>query len=297
MMDGADWRSVSWLDQARVVDVGPDRLAYVELGGGDPPVLFLHGLGGNWKVWLESIPAVARGHRVIAVDLPGFGKSPPSSDGLSVSGYARTVERFCHRLDIERCIVVGNSLGGWVAADLALRVPHLVGALVLVDAAGIVPTRWERTKAVALMRGSSLGAPLAPRFRRTIASRPRLRRMIFKSVMTDGGGVAADLVYMAMPEAPDAGFDPALTAARRSWSDSWCDRLTEIECPTLIVWGDRDALLPLRHGREFARTIRGSELHVIEGVGHIPMVESPGEFNVALLGFLRRLGLGRATPG
>src|SRR5438105_673756 len=191
MMDGADWRSVSWLDQARVVDVGPDRLAYVELGNGDPPVLFLHGLGGNWTVWLESIPPVARGYRVIAVDLPGFGKSPPSSDGLSVSGYARTVERFCHRLGIERCIVVGNSLGGWVAADLALRAPGLVEALVLVDAAGIVPTRWERTKAVAIMQGSSLGAPLAPRFRRTIASRPGLRRMLFKYVITDASRMAA----------------------------------------------------------------------------------------------------------
>jgi pimeloyl-ACP methyl ester carboxylesterase len=285
----ADWRTVAWHEQARIAAVGPDRIAYTELGSGSPPVLFLHGLGGNWCAWLENIPTVAETHRAIALDLPGFGNSAPASDGISISGYARTVERFCQRLGIDCCVVVGNSLGGWVAAELALRSPDLVEALVLVDAAGIVPTRWERTKAVSIMRASALGAPIAPRFRRLIATRPRLRRMIFKSVVTDASRLPADLVYMAMAAAPDPGFDPAFTAARRSWSDSWCDRLTEIECPTLIVWGDGDAILPLRHAREFARNIRGSELRIVEGAGHVPMLERPREFNAALLRFLRRV--------
>jgi pimeloyl-ACP methyl ester carboxylesterase len=100
--------------------------------------------------------------------------------------------------------------------------------------------------------------------------------------------LAADLVYMALPEAPDPGFAPAFLAARRSWSEGWSDRLTEIECPTLILWGERDSLLPVRHGREFARRIRGSHLRVIGDAGHLPMVERPAEFNSALLEFLDR---------
>jgi pimeloyl-ACP methyl ester carboxylesterase len=282
----ATWRTVSWAEQSRMATVGTDRLAYVELGSGDPPVLFLHGLGGNWTAWLENLPAVARERRIVAVDLPGFGKSRPASDGISIPGYARTIERFCDELGLERFVVVGNSLGGWVAAELALRIPSRVEALVLVDAAGIVPTRLERAKAVGIMRGAALGAPLAPRFRRSVAARPRLRKMALKYTAAEPTGLAADLVYMALPEAPDPGFAPAFTAARRSWSEGWCDRLTEIECPSLIVWGERDALLPVRHGREWARRLRGSQFKVIKAAGHVPMLERPAEFNAELLAFL-----------
>ena len=116
-----------------------------------------------------------------------------------------------------------------------------------------------------MMRGAELGAPLAPRFRAAIASRPRLRKLALKYTVADPAALAADLVYMGLPTAPDPGFEPGVHRRRRSWSDAWCDQLTEIECPTLIVWGERDALLPVRQGREWARRIRGSEFHVIPG--------------------------------
>src|SRR3954454_22153321 len=283
------WRSHGWGDLGRSVDVGPDRLAYVEIGEGEPPVLLLHGLGGNWTAWLETLPAVARTHRVIAVDLPGFGASAPGSDGISIPGYARTIERFCERMGLDELVVAGSSLGGWVAAELTLRAPELVKGLVLVGAAGIVPTRAERIRAVSMMRGAELGAPLAPRFRAAIASRPRLRKLALKYTVADPKRLAADLVLMALPTAPDPGFGPAFVAARRSWSDAWCDQLTEIERPTLIVWGEQDALLPLRHAREWARRIRGAELQVIPGAGHLPMLERPVLVNPLLRGFLDRV--------
>jgi pimeloyl-ACP methyl ester carboxylesterase len=280
------WRGVNWQRQARTVELGADRISYVELGEGETPVLLVHGLGGNWTAWLESLPALAAKHRVIAVDLPGFGGSPPSGDGISIPGYSRTLERFCECLELAPAVVIGNSLGGWVAADLTLRAPERVRALVLVDAAGIVPTRWERRKALSVMDGAALMAPHAPRFRRTVASRRRLRAMAFRYTAARPGDLAADLVYMAMPAAPDPGFKQALLAARRSWSDGWCDTLTEIECPTLIVWGDRDSLLPLRHGREYARRILNSRLVVVPDAGHLPMLERPAAFNSLVLEFL-----------
>src|SRR4051812_9852982 len=283
------WRSHAWGDLGRTVDVGPDRLAYVDLGEGDPPVLLLHGLGGNWTAWLETLPALARDRRVIAVDLPGFGASAPGSDGISIPGYARAIERFCARMGLDEVIVAGSSLGGWVAAELTLRAPDLVKGLVLIDAAGMVPTRAERLRAISMMRGAELGAPLAPKFRAAIASRPRLRNLALKYTVSDPSALAADLVYMALPAAPDPGFGRAFTAARRSWSDAWCDQVTEIECPTLIVWGERDSLLSLGQGREWARRIRGSEFRVIPGAGHLPMFERPVLVNGLLEGFLKRL--------
>ncbi len=153
----------------------------------------------------------------------------------------------------------------------------------------MVPTRAERFKAVSMMRGAELGAPLAPRFRTAVATRPRLRKLALKYTVADPTGLAADLVYMALPPAPDPGFSPAFTAARRSWSDAWCDQLTEIECPTLIIWGERDALLSLRQAREWARRIRGSELHVIPDAGHLPMLERPEPVNELIESFLDRL--------
>src|SRR4051795_7853661 len=120
------WRAHDWADLSRTVDVGPDRIAYVELGEGDPPVLLLHGLGGNWTAWLETLPALARERRVIAVDLPGFGASAPGSDGISIPGYARTLERFLDHLGLDDVVLMGSSLGGWVTADLALRAPGRV---------------------------------------------------------------------------------------------------------------------------------------------------------------------------
>src|SRR3954454_11107691 len=269
------WRSHVWADLTRTLDVGPDRVAYVELGAGAPPVLLLHGLGGNWTAWLETLPAMAAQRRTLAVDLPGFGASKPGSDGISIPGYARTIERFCERMELDEVIVMGSSLGGWVAAELALRAPELVKGLVLIDAAGMVPTRAERLKAITMMRGAELGAPIAPRFRHAVASRPRLRKLALKYTVAAPETLAADLVFRALPVAPDPGFGPAFTAARRSWSDAWCDQLTEIDCPTLILWGERDALLPVRHGREWARRIRGSEFHVIPEAGHLPMLERP----------------------
>src|SRR3954454_1583733 len=283
------WRAVQWTGRTRTAHLGSDRLGYVELGDDGPPGLLVDGLGGNWTAWLETIPALAGDHRVIAVDLPGFGASAPGSDGISIPGYARTLERFLDHLGLDDVVLMGSSLGGWVTADLALRAPGRVRGLVLIDAAGIVPTRAERLKSVSMMRGAELGAPLAPRFRAAIAARPRLRKLALKYTVAAPKRLAADLVLMALPTAPDPGFGPAFVAARRSWSDAWCDQLTEIERPTLIVWGEQDALLPLRHAREWARRIRGAELQVIPGAGHLPMLERPVLVNPLLRGFLDRV--------
>jgi pyruvate dehydrogenase E2 component (dihydrolipoamide acetyltransferase) len=118
------WRTHDWAQLSQTVDVGPDRLAYVDIGEGDPPVLLLHGLGGNWTAWLETLPSVALHRRTIAVDLPGFGASAPGSDGISITGYARTIERFCERMGLDEIVLAGSSLGGWVAAELTLRRPR-----------------------------------------------------------------------------------------------------------------------------------------------------------------------------
>lgn len=280
------WRDIDWDRCRRSIDVGGQRLGYAELGGAGAPLLLIHGLGGNWTVWLENMPTLAQHHRVLAVDLPGFGSSATPQDGISINGYADTVQRFCEALKLESVTIFGSSLGGWVAAELAQRESADLAGLVLVDAAGIVPTRVERWKVLSIMEGAARMAPLAPRFRKSIASRQRLRALSLRYTVDSPADLAADLVFMALPEHADPGFRPALTAARHSWSEAWCDRLSQISCPTLIVWGAHDSLLPLRHGREFERRIPGSQLAVIAGAGHLPMIERPAKFNRLALEFV-----------
>jgi pimeloyl-ACP methyl ester carboxylesterase len=283
------WRAIDWHRRTWTVKVGRDKLSYVELGEGDP-VLLIHGLGGNWRVWLENLPALAhRNRRVIAVDLPGFGRSAPAGDGIGIHGYSHHLLGLLEELGLEQTTVIGNSLGGWIAADLALRAPGRIHALVLVDAGGIVPTAGERWKALAIMDGAARLARYAPRFRSAVASRRHLRSLALRYTFARPGELAADLVYMALPPEPDPGFQAALSTAKRSWSEAWCDMLTEIACPTLIVWGDRDALLPLRHAREYARRIVDARLQVISDAGHLPMLERPSEFNRVVGEFLAGL--------
>ncbi|MEA2212418.1 MAG: hypothetical protein QOF83_2366 [Solirubrobacteraceae bacterium] len=237
-------------------------------------------------MWLETLPAFAAGHRVLAIDLPGFGSSPLPREGISIGGYGDIVERFCATLDLDPVTIFGSSLGGWVAAEVAQRASGFPSGLVLVDAAGIVPTRPERWKALSLMEGAALMAPLAPRFRHSVAARRKLRAMSLRYTIDDPAALAADLVYMALPAAPDPGFRLALTACRRGWSDAWCQRLGQIRCPTLVVWGARDSLLPLRHGVQYADRIPGAQLRVIAAAGHLPMIERPAEFNRLAIAFL-----------
>src|SRR5437588_1834255 len=88
-----DWREIDWQEHLRSTEIGGRHVQYVELGAGSgPPIVFVHGLAGNWQNWLENLPRFAQERRVVALDLPGFGGSEMPADDISISGYGRTVE-------------------------------------------------------------------------------------------------------------------------------------------------------------------------------------------------------------
>lgn len=281
-----DWRAIDWARHTHTIELDGGRVSYADFGdGAGPPVLLVHGLGGEWTVWLETIPDLALSRRVIAVDLPGFGASPLGPDAPSIDGAARMLATLCAALELDSVVVAGSSLGGWIAAELALQQPDLVRALVLIGAAGISPTRWERAKTVSVMWSASRVAPLGSRFRRPIAARPRLRRMALGFTVDRADRLPADLVYRCLPEAASEGFRPYLKAAIGSWSFEWSERLRTLERPALVVWGERDGLLPVRHGREWERLLPDADLVVVPGAGHLPMLERPQVVNQLLARF------------
>jgi pimeloyl-ACP methyl ester carboxylesterase len=139
---------IDWSEHLRWVRVQDRWMNVLDYGSGDgEPVLFIHGLSGCWQNWLENIPHFARGRRVIAVDLPGFGQSEMPAKDISISGYADTIDALMTELGIETAQIIGNSMGGFIGAELAIQHPARVERLVLVAAAGlsIEYIRTERT--------------------------------------------------------------------------------------------------------------------------------------------------------
>ena len=151
---------VDWAAHRHQIDIVGARVNYVEMGEG-PPIVFVHGLSGAWQNWLEQIPHFAREHRVIALDLPGFGASPMPPWDISIQAYGSFVRDFCEKLGIDHVAIVGNSLGGFVATEVAIAETSRVDKLVLVSAAGITWARARREPAAVLGRMARATAPLA----------------------------------------------------------------------------------------------------------------------------------------
>lgn len=290
-----DWRTVDWLDHLRQIEIDGRRANYVDIGEGEgPPVVFIHGLGGQWQNWLENIPRVARERRVIAPDLPGFGLSEDPED-VSIPGYGRFVEALCDRLELGEVALVGNSMGGFVAAETAIHFPERAERLVLVSAAGITSHELRHHPGPAVLRVGAALATYSTARLRAIAARPGLRHFGLLLVARNPGRLRPDLVYEGLMKGTGKRVFPA--ALRATLDYDFRERLPEIRCPTLIVWGEDDTILPVDDASEFERLIPDSRRVVLRSTGHVPMVERPEAFNRTLLEFLTGQPVGEPTPG
>jgi pimeloyl-ACP methyl ester carboxylesterase len=259
----------------------------IELGDG-PPVVFVHGLSGSWQNWLEQLPVVAREHRVITLDLPGFGYSPMPHGEISIAGYARMLDALLGELGIDAAAVVGNSMGGFIGAELAIAFPQRVERLVLVSAAGLSTHNDPRTvrampALVRLERIIAASAVWVASKSEAVVRRPRLREAAMNLVVAHPGRLPAVLAAEQVRGAGKPGFIPALEAVV---GYDVRDRLPEIACPTLIVWGDRDRLITVGDADVFEELIPNSRKVVFEDTGHMAMLERPEAFNALLSEFL-----------
>jgi pimeloyl-ACP methyl ester carboxylesterase len=289
-----DWRGVDWAAHLRRGRFAGTEVNYVDLPPPDPaaaarpPVVFVHGLGGQWQNWIENLPRTALERRVLAPDLPGFGLSPVPSEPISISVYARVVEALCAELELGPVAVVGNSMGGFVGAELAIRFPQRAERLVLVSAAGMTTADLYRAPAMALGRAAAFLTAYTAARHRQMARRPVSRHMALALVARHPSMLAPDLAWEALIKgAGKPGFQAAL---RANLDYDFRDRLPEIACPTLIVWGEDDAVLPAGDAHEFERLIPDARKLLLRDTGHVPQLERPGTFNEALLGFLAEMG-------
>ena len=288
-----DWRETDWQNHLRWAEVENARMNYVDLGKGDgPPIVFIHGLSGSWQNWLENLPYFARKRRCIAMDLPGFGYSDMPREKISVRGYARQVDALCEQLDLGPCIVVGNSMGGFVTAEMGIRHPDRVERACLVAAAGISITNLRRRPVLTAARVvGALGAASAAQSRFMVA-RPRLRWAFTNFVFRHPSRIAPDLMWEQVRGAGKPGLVDALDALT---SYDFRERLPEIKAPALIIWGDSDMLVPVKDAEEFERLIPESRTVILEDTGHVPMLERPRKFNELLDELIEERGVGAET--
>ncbi len=289
--DDATWLGVDWPSLQRTLDLDGQRVNVLDTGGaGRPVLLFLHGWASNWQIFLLNIAAFMETHRVVSLDLPGFGASEMPEGDISIQGYARTVDAACDAIGVERVTVVGNSMGGFVGAELALSSGTRVDRLVLVSAAGLSTERLPRGPLVAAARVVAAGIPLARRFEAEVVHRPRLRRAAMQFVIRYPEKLSVPLAQELVLSAGKPGFVAALDALI---DYGYRERLGAIEIPVLIVWGRNDLLVPVEDAWEYAELIgANARVEVFEDTGHAPMLERPTRFNELLRGFLA----GEAAP-
>jgi pimeloyl-ACP methyl ester carboxylesterase len=279
-----EWLSVDWREHRRQIEVVGATVNYVELGEG-PHLVFVHGLSGAWQNWLEQLPHFARTHRVVALDLPGFGASPMPPWEISIPAYGRFLRDFCERLEIEHCALVGNSMGGFIATEVAIAEADRVERLGLVSAAGITWARARREPAAVLGRIGRAAAPLALKLQLSGIRRPRLRHRSFRGVFHDPNSLRRELLWEnIVPALQSPGYVDAITTLV---GYDIRHRLEEIKDPTLVVWGRNDRVVPVPAALGYKRRIGdNAELHIFDQTGHVPQIERPVRFNRLLEKFL-----------
>lgn len=284
----SQWLDISWREHQRWIEIDGQPVNTIEIGTGKP-IVFVHGLSGSWPNWLEQLPVFsANGYRAIAMDLPGFGHSPMPNERITISSYARLLDRLLGELGIGAATVVGNSMGGFVSAELAIAFPRRVERLVLVSPAGLSTYNHPR---------ATRALPTLQRFNRIVAAytawlaaksdqvtaRPALRNATLGLVTAHPSRLPGSLAAEQLRGAGKPGFIQALEA---NLHYDFRDRLPEIACPTLIVWGDRDRVITVRDAAVYAELIPGSKKVVYEDTGHMAMLERPAAFNALLAEFL-----------
>lgn len=255
------------------------KVHYTDRGDG-LPVLFIHGFGASFKNWDAAVDSFPAGFRLVRVDLPGFGLSdaPVKEPGENfITMYVDAVSTVIRHLDLDSVNLVGNSMGGYVSWEMAIRYPELVGKLVLVDAAGyqleeiggtfinLSRTRfykWVSRKGVPYRLARIMAS-------RSVAHRPERERV---EIMHDLLNRKETIETVSM--------------LGQSGESADTSRITGIRHPTLIVWGDADHVIPVDHAYRFLRDIPHADLVIYPLIGHVPQVENPGRFTRDVSAFL-----------
>jgi pimeloyl-ACP methyl ester carboxylesterase len=248
-----------------VIAVRGCRIRLMRAGAGDP-LVYLHGASG--AAWLPVLQKLSEKYDVIAPEHPGFGESDTPDWLDTIHDLAYFYLDVFDQLKIRGAHLVGNSLGGWLAAEIAVRNTSHLASVTLCNAAGLYVPGAKQTDSFMM------------------SEEQRLREFFYDTKM------AEDMVARVMhPDREDTVLKNRATVAKLSWQPRAHDPhlpkwLHRIDVPTLVVWGDHDKAFPNEHAQAYHQAIPGSKLVMIPKCGHVPQIEKPDEFIAALESFL-----------
>jgi pimeloyl-ACP methyl ester carboxylesterase len=249
-------------------------------GGSGEPLVLVHGIGHSWRGWKPMLAQLEERFDVLAVDMPGFGRSDPFPPGIDSTpeALADAVEDEMGRAGFDRAHFAGNSLGGWVSLELARR--GRAETVTAISPAGLQHAR-EKEWGAGVLRGMRWAA-------RNLAAPEALLRNPVTRCLLAGPTIARpwrkdpDLL---MEEIELFGTNPGFEATLPHTFHAQPRGLTTLDVPVLLLWGTLDIVLIPRQGRRFERLIPGAELRYVRGIGHTPMSDAPEELADAIAEF------------
>ncbi|MBC7941506.1 MAG: alpha/beta fold hydrolase [Chitinophagaceae bacterium] len=255
--------------QAATLQAAGQPLAYLKQGSG-PAVVLVHGVGGHKEDWQATMAALARSRTAYAIDMIGFGGSGKSSQDITIRTQVEAVRALLDAEGVARASLLGNSVGGWVAATFASLYPARVDRLVLSDVAGF-KAMFEGPSPVNFYPDSAADMHhlLSYLVVTPAMHTPEFAERALAELNASGDKQAAEVVFKGLFASP---------------------RLEEvlpgISAPTLVLWGAQDKLFPPALADMVSGGIRGSQKHLIEGAGHFPQIDNPAAFHKAVTEFL-----------
>jgi pimeloyl-ACP methyl ester carboxylesterase len=290
------WRERDWTRCERQLDIDGRTVNILDAGEGEVGFVLVHGMGGCWQHWLETIPFLSRHGRVLAVDLPGFGRSQRSRGRVTIEGLAETVAAVCGAVGLERVVVLGHSMGGPIAIRLATSHEELVSGIILVGGAtdtfnsvlglrGALGLALRRPKkaAAALTEVLTVALPTPRRLQRLIVRSPLLRRATLWPYLHRPQAMPVDLIASMLAGGGTPGVLPTAAAIGRSDPRRG---LTEVRCPILSIGARQDHVCPPVDLEAWAKLVPSATTILLEDCGHMMMLERARTFNAQVERFL-----------
>jgi len=254
------------------------KIRYLESGKGNRRhILFIHGLGSSADRWLDIPSVLSANFHTVALDLPGFGESDkPATVDYTIENFRETIVEFINKVVINdgKTSIVGHSLGGYIAAEVAIENKNMVERLVLIDSSGLL-------KKPTLLLEEYLKVAINP-------TKDKVRK-VFEQMVAVPTRIPSKLVegFISRINLPNAKYAFKSTLENSANKQIGLGRLKLIEdIPTLIIWGSEDKVIPPEHSRLFKEGIANSHIEIIQDAGHAPFAEKPDQVCEILRSFL-----------
>ena len=270
----------------RYIKVGNVNSRYWSAGEKGSTVILLHGVGCSVEFWERNIAALAREHRVFAVDIVGFGRTDKPEVVYTFELMADFVLDFMNAMDIDKASLVGNSMGGGISMTVAAQDPERMEKIVLVDPVGL---GRQQSPVMRMMTLPVIGNMLTKPSRKGVVRQMQL-------CLYDPSQASDDFIDRVAAIGALPGNQRSFLSLLRETGNIFGIRkglvadfstcLKKIKTPILVIWGRQDRILPVAEGEAAVETMPDIRLHVMDRAGHLPQIDKPEEFNATVLDFL-----------